>query len=209
VDNIVDKQVRLAVQEKIQFSGKSEPKEVFAKPEDHPHLLAKKGGRKIPIHKVRIRKKEPTITLGENERTRYAASAENHHIEVVAIKDKKGNEKWEGHVVSLYEAVRRKQKGEPVVKRDFGEGKEFLFSLRKGDSIMMENENGIDTLFVVCGISQFTSGAIVLDFRANTDARPITKIPRQGRTKTPDVMRKANARKIVITPLGEVRWAND
>jgi hypothetical protein len=50
------------------------------------------------------------------------------------------------------------------------------------------------------------------EFVLHKDARPITvrkKIPGARIRSSPDAMRKANARKVIIDPLGEIHSARD
>jgi len=202
VEAIVDDTIREIIKKAL---GNGDPGKVFKPVEDHPFLMTK-DGQKVPIHRVRIKKREPVFKVGENERARYVTSGANHHIEIFACKDKKGNEYWDAEVVSLFEAIRRKGKGEPIVRRE-REG--FLFSLLNGDSIRMQGSDGDSKLFVVRGFSAFSSGQIVIDFLTQCDARPISKVPRQGRTRGPDTLRKSAGKKVKIDPLGNVLPAND
>ena len=63
VENIVDDTIRKLVQAKLDQIG-GEPKKVFADPGNHPYLTAK-DGRRIFIHKARIRKPVAVIPLGK------------------------------------------------------------------------------------------------------------------------------------------------
>jgi CRISPR-associated endonuclease Csn1 len=204
VNNIVDHAVRQSVLDKIQESGKTKPADAFKNGMNTP--LHKNGK---PIRKVRIASKTPVIPVGEAERQRFVSPGNNHHIEIFEQVDKKGKVKWVGRVVSLYECYRRQAKGLPVIDRVHPDGGRFVFSLCGGDMVEMLDAGGVRRLYVVRGISEFSSGALVLDFLQHTDARGITKVPRAGRTKVPNVMFQAKCRKVSVTPLGEIRYAND
>ncbi len=207
VQNIVDDVVRQCVLEALERLEENDPKKAFQSSENLPYMKAK-NGKLLPIKKVRIRKKEPTFTIGQGERERYVANAGNHHVEILETVDNRGNTKWEGVVVSMFEAMRRKSLGIPIIQRDHGAEKKFLFSLHPGDSVFVRDEKKTD-VYTVSGISQYSSGQLNLDFKNHCDARPITKVPRQGRTRTPDTLRKSQCRKLIVTPIGEVRWASD
>jgi hypothetical protein len=112
-------------------------------------------------------------------------------------------------VVSVIEAIRRKSLDLPVVDRAGPEGWKYLFCLHAGDMVSMDDSEGTERLFIVRGMSEFTNGTIQLAFLEHKEARPITKVPKEGRTKTPDKMRAASLKKLFVTPLGELRRAND
>ena len=106
VEDIVDDTIRELVQAKLKQIG-GEPKKVFADPANHPYLTAD-DGRKIFIHKARIRKPVGVIPLGKSAAPRYAAPGSNHHMEIFAILDEQGNEKtWESKIVSIFDAAQR------------------------------------------------------------------------------------------------------
>lgn len=204
VNNIVDHAVRQSVLDKIQESGKTKPADAFKNGMNTP--LHKNGK---PIRKVRIASKTPVIPVGEAERTRFVSPGNNHHIEIFEQTDKKGKVKWVGRVVSLYECYRRQAKGLPVIEREDPDGGRFVFSLCGGDMVEMLDESGAIQLFIVRGISAFTNGTIQLSFMRHSDARDISKVPKQGRAKVPNVMQQLQCRKVSVTPLGEIRYAND
>jgi hypothetical protein len=206
IEEIVDDRIRNAVKKQIERLG-GDPKKAFAEMGDHPYLKTK-DGRVIPIHKARIRKKVGTLPIGKSEKQRYVAPGSNHHIEIIAELDAQGKEKcWYGEVVNLFEAAQRAKRGEQVIRRDYGPGKKFLFSLAGGEYVEMEHERGQKCLYRVTVISQNS-----LEFRLHTDARPITvlkKISKARITRSPGKLRDANARKVAIDLLGNVIPAND
>ncbi len=201
VDAIVDPVVRQCVQRKLDELG-GPPKKAFAQRENHPRLDSG-----VPIHRVRIRENVSPFTVGEGERQRHVLSKANHHMEILEVQDKKGNSKWDYVVVTLYEAMRRLRQGKPIVQRDHAEGKRFVFSLAPGETIQIEEQQPAKCgLYVVRSIWKG-----VVEFVTVNDARKMTDI-RKARAvywRAPDVLRKLNCRKVTITPLGEVRRAND
>lgn len=202
VANIVDPAVRAAVLAKLQEVG-GDPKKLA----DNPPKLRAKNGREIPIRKVRIREKITPFGIGEGAR-RQVVSDTNHHVEIVQVQGKAGQPRWEGHVVSQFEALRRLRAKQPVIRRDHSEGKTFVFSLALGESVRMRADCGELALFKVTGVSQTAAGHIILEFRRNADARPATVLRkiRGGRVfKTPDSLRESAGEKVLLDPLGQVR----
>jgi CRISPR-associated endonuclease Csn1 len=206
VENIVDDTIRKLVQAKLQQIG-GEPKKVFSDPGNHPYLTTG-DGRKVFIHKARIRKPVAVIALGKSSSPRYAAPGTNHHMEIVALLDEQGKEKdWEGEIVSLYEAARRVWAHEPVMRHADAPRRKFKFSLAGGEYVEMQDDKGGVSLYRVTVIS-----GNQVEFRLHTDARPITimkKIPGARVRCSPGRLLKAKARKVVVDPLGNVLKAND
>jgi CRISPR-associated endonuclease Csn1 len=203
VENIVDDKVREIVLLKLKELGGDLKK--LGMLENHPYMETK-DGRKIPIHKVRIRKTLSTEEIGTSVSTRHVEISSNHHIEIYEYKDKKGKIKWDGDVVSTFEAMRRLRKGDPIIKRDQGEGNKFLFSLAINESVSMKNDEGNDDLYIVQKIGQNKQ----IFFYRHNDARPKADIQKKSPcSRYPESLRKSGAKKILITPLGDIRWAND
>lgn len=205
VDAIVDPRVRQLVKERLQALG-GKPAEAFKDPNQHPCLIAK-GRRVIPIHKARIRKAGRPVPIGQGSKQRYVAPGENHHMEIVAVLDKDGNEiRWEGVIVSRLEAVQRHRRNAPIIQRDHGEGKRFKFSLAGGEHVIMTVDGRKDVLLRLTSISEGE-----LEFVEHWDARS-TKLRKKegGRIRrSPDSLRKLNAQKVVVSPLGDIFEAND
>lgn len=209
INEIVDPVVQKIVLDKFNELGGGDPKKVFSDPQNHPFLTAK-DGRKIPIHKVRIRKTSSPFKIGNGPNERDVVHKSNHHLEIIEVTDKKGRKKWEGVVVSMYEAYLRKKQGLPIVQRDHGEGKKFLFSLANKDTIEIDDEKGKRELFIVRSLWE-DMGSARISFTSIIDARPLPELKKGGALKSArmEPLRKANCRKVIITPLGEIRWAND
>jgi CRISPR-associated endonuclease Csn1 len=213
VEKIADPVVRQLVLDKLQALNTKVPKEAFKNKENHPHLTTK-DGRRIPIHKVRINGPITTFTVGQGLRERYVTTESNHHIEVVEVIDNKGEPRWEGHLVSLKDAYDRLKAGQPVVKRDHGEGKRFKFSLAGGETIEIDEEDGTRELYVIRTISRVKQGGKEypgIAFVRIEDARKKKDIidDKDWKTGLIEPLRKLNCRKVLVTPLGEVRRAND
>ncbi len=198
IENIVDPRVRDIIREHFEREG-SDAKRAFEDPTNYPRLH--EDGP--PIHRVRIKKKEPVFSVGKPGRERYVATDTNHHVEIIETTDKKGNPKWEGVVVSRFEAVQRAKRKQPVIQTDHGPGKKFVFSLSGGECVELQDDERKVDIYEVIGLSEFSTGTVVLDFRKHSDARLISKISRQGRTRTPQTLLRSQAKKVAIDLVGE------
>jgi hypothetical protein len=115
-------------------------------------------------------------------------------------------DKWGAEVVSLFDAYQRLERKEPIVKRHFGEGKTFICSLAGGDIIELDNQNDKGrSLFVVRTVPQSKQ----IYFVPISDARPAKDIGKVGLTALPNTLSERHCRKVIVTPLGDVRFAND
>jgi len=208
VANIVDGRVRRLVEEKLEQTGGT-PDKAFADDANHPYAKTA-DGRMIPIHKVRIRKPDSPMIVGKGSKRRYVNPGSNHHMEIVAVLDDDGNvKKWEGHIVTLFDAIQRHRCGEPIIRRNHGKNRQFKFSLAVGEHVEMEHKGRVRALYRV-----FTVSGNRLEFRLHSDARPQALLRKKefssGRVySSPNGMRKANAQKVSVDPLGHVRPAND
>ncbi len=146
------------------------------------------------IRKVRLRVKQQT-ELMTRASTGYADLGNNHHIAIYRLAD--GAVNFE--VVSLLEAVRRKARHEPIVRRDCGDGAQFVMSLSPGDSLQTIN-NGETNLRVVTGV--WSNGQIVMC--DNVDAAKTTETRPSAKTIVSN-----NGRKVSVDPIGRIRPAND
>ncbi|MCH8141729.1 MAG: RluA family pseudouridine synthase, partial [Proteobacteria bacterium] len=105
IARIADPAVKAAVEARLAELG-GDPKK-FADPANHPWLESR-DGRRTPIHKVRVRVNAQTLTLApDSPRERNVITGSNHHLEITEVTDKKGRPKWEGALVSRFEALRR------------------------------------------------------------------------------------------------------
>ena len=206
LEDIVDAKVREVVRRKLDQIGLPADK-AFKDPNNHPCLEAK-DGRLIPIHKVRIRKSDKPILVGHGTSQRYVNAGSNHHMEVVAVLEPDSREKkWEGHLVSRFEAIQRKRCGEPIIRRDHGKGRVFKFSVSGSEHLMIKR-GAEELLYRVESISDNQ-----LELVLHNDARPITvrkKIGADARVRmSPSKLKELQARKVTVSPLGEILPAHD
>ena len=209
IEDIVDPGVRQRVLDKLEELGGDIKK--FTKEENLPFLLAK-DGRRIPIKRVRLRKKTPTVTLGEGRRAREVTPGSNHHIEIFAELDEHGEEvEWDGQVVSMFEAHQRMKAGQPIVQKDQGPDHLFKFSLAQGEVVECDDKQQGRSLFVFRKVTQFTAGGIQIGFAPLNDARKAREIQvsRAWLWATPNTVGERHARKVAVSPLGEVSEAHD
>src|SRR5690606_36664652 len=175
VPNIVDRRIRERVEQKLKelgwggkaFASTAGKKHPFADPKQHP-TLPTKDGRQIPIHKVRIRKKNTVQRIGRGVTERHVQLGNNHHVEIVQTIDKKGKPKWAMRFVTMLEAYQRQRDGRPIVDRTVGPDEEFICSLVGGDAFIWEAEKGKPEVFRVRTLSA-SDGRIA--FVRNRDAR--------------------------------------
>ena len=129
VAKIVDPVVKQIVTERLKEHNinpdkdKRIPKEVWNEP---LYMKTTKSNKQVTIKKVRIQDVFNKMILVKDKSGkpyRAVAPGNNHHIEIFEYKDKKGQTKRGGKVVTMFEAVQRSQRGEPVVYRDYKNGK--------------------------------------------------------------------------------------
>lgn len=208
LDKIVDPVIRDIVRKHFQANG-SDPKKAFSDPGNHPFLCAK-DGRHIPIHSVRVREDRSTVQVGSGVSRRQVLTGSNHHVEIVEVEDEKGQPRWEGRIVTLIEAIKRLRNRQPIVQRDHGEGKKWVFSLAGGETIQL-TDGGITKLYTVRTITVRRGQYVEIAYVPISDARTKTEIreKKEWRTDLLEPLRKLQCRKVLVTPLGEVRYARD
>ena len=136
------------------------------------------------------------------------ASGLNSHIEIFEETQKNGKVKWIGKTVSMFEAAQRLRRCEPVIKREpTDNNKQFIFSLANGDIIELEMEPGKKALFVIKTITVARDGG--REYARIMYARINEANPKRLESKLLEPLKKLNCRKVVVTPLGQVRQAND
>lgn len=208
IPKIVDPAIRAIVEEKLGIcEGNDAPPDlkIFKDPANLPVLKDASGKAVNTIKKVRVLRTQTTRTIGEGDRKREVANGANYLLAVFARLDGNGNETaWEGEIVSLMDAVLRKQAGKPLFEKD-KPGLKFKFTLRKGDIVTI-CKDGKDLTCIIRGISlpQF-SMTPVADARKQKDL----KSAKVWFTPTLTAARQWNLRKVRQDLFGELRRAND
>jgi len=214
VEKIVDETVRDVVKNRLREKGiepdsgeRKIPKEVWKEP---LYMKTTKSNKKVPIKKVRIQDVfNRMILLNDKDGKTYRAVApgSNHHIEIFEYTDGKRTGSRGGEVVTMFEAVRRKKDGEPIVKRDYGDGKRFVCSLSINEMFMLDIGDGNMELHRVQKISQSGNNKIIV-FRPHTYAGVL-----KDSDKPPLIQRRApntlKGHKVTVDMLGRVHLAND
>jgi hypothetical protein len=101
-----------------------------------------------------------------------------------------------------------------VVKRDWGDGKKFQFSVANGDTVELELPESGKSLYSVRSIYPLKQGGRLyhgLRLAPLQDARKLDDIKKDNKIihALVEPLRKLNCRKVVVSPLGEIRYAND
>jgi len=208
VDAIVDDTVRDLVKAKLSEVG-GPPEQAFGDPKNHP-CLTSRDGRSVPVHRVRIKKAAATTTVGEGPRARHVMPSGNHHVEIFETSNRKGGKKWVGRMTTRLQALERLTNHQPVVNSSDPAGP-FVFSLASGDTVQLDTEDGGRGLFCIRSVSQQKNRAIRVEYVDVKDSRKKADIRKAGawQSSAIDTLRKLNAHKVTVTPLGEIRRAND
>ena len=185
---IRDEDVRRIVSEWVAKHG-GDPKKAFQ------HAYPKRGRKGPPIRKVRLLKKQQ-IKLMAPVSTGYADLGNNHHIAIYRMP----NGAVEYEVVSLFEASQRLARGESIVRRNHGNGAQFVMSLSLGDALVF-SKLADDEIWIVNKLS--ANGQISL--RRHIDAGTMDRLWSPSAT----TFVEKGAKKLSIDPIGCKRWAND
>jgi CRISPR-associated endonuclease Csn1 len=210
VEDIFDEDVKKIVKAKLDALG-GDPKKAFKDPGTHPFIETKRG-RRIAIHAVRIGVNKRAEPIGRGVRERWVLSGSNHHVEVFKLPDRNSKPQWVGRVVSSREAMGRlaqNPRRPVIVDRSLPPGAErFLFSLAGGDMVRVKDDCGKPALYVIRSVWDTPSGVRIRWARHN-DARKDADIERAGREPMLSVLARRECQKVILNPLGEVRYAHD
>lgn len=171
-----------------------EPKKAFAE----PIYLKNKSGNPVPIRKVRVWKE--SYTMKKIRGNIWVEPGSNHHIEIYEYTDGKKKGKRDGEVVTMFEAVRRKKDGEPVVNREHGPDKKFVCSLSINEMFMLESDS---REYDLCRIQKMSQNKVIV-LRPHTFAGDLKK--KKPINKTPNSLK---GYKVAVDPLGRIHRAND
>jgi CRISPR-associated endonuclease Csn1 len=202
VEQVVDPRVRERVQLQLNVHQQK-----FEKLEQDPPTLPTRDGRVIPIRKVRIWISKKSRQLAEGFRARNVIGDQYDHFEIVRCKDlRTGGLRWNVSSVSIQEAMQRVRDKKPVVCRDHGPRADFVCSIAKDETL--EIREGGRARLVVVRVLEATTGRVAL--QELNDARPYSQIDKKGlRRAIAPLMSSLECRKVAVSPLGEVRYAND
>jgi len=218
VAKIADPTVREIVKERLRSLGVDPEQKKFSIPKnafkDNPLYMKSVKGKKIPIKKIRIHQPFNNMILLPSRNKTGVAPGKNHHIVIYRYQDKKGNIKQGGEVCTLFEAVRRLNNNEPIIRRDCGTDKEFVCSLAINELVLLDvDESKIDWfnpdplalsphLYRVQIVSeQFTFRHHLTSVLKNEEDQEVGR-----QLKWPNTFKGI---KVTIDRLGRIRKAND
>ncbi len=204
IQNIVDTRVKKAV---VDFLHGRDPKSVFKEGAAFPTLPnLKSPNNPTPIRRVRTWEKNNVLSVGNGGASRHVAPGENNHLEIVVGTDRRGNEIWDiSNVVSRFEANRRLLAHQPIINRNWGEGRELKMVLRRDDYLELDLA-GSRQLMRVTSI-----GVEWIQLQPPAYGSPtMQKADRNAWLfQSGKKLQAANPRKVCVSPIGEVTPCND
>lgn len=99
------------------------------------------GGSDRQIKKVRIHQESGNMITLHGKGKTWVEPGKNHHVVICSYTDKKGRQKQDGTVCTLFEAARRKAAGKPVIQRELGPDKKFIFSLAINEMVVVYRDS--------------------------------------------------------------------
>jgi len=142
-------------------------------------------------------------------------TGDNHHVEILETKDAKGPHRLgRGRCLPVGGGPAQEVRL-PVVRRDHGPDRKFVFSLSPTESVRMKDESGSLAVLKVTGVSENEKGTVSLELHRNADARlsAVLRKTKGGRVfKTPEYLEGIHGLrrgKILISPLGRCAAAHD
>ena len=168
----------------------------------------------VPIKKVRVFKSDLTIRpirRGQPGQV-YVKPGSTHHLCIFQWKED-GKTKRGATFVTLIEAAGRLKRKQPVIHKTppkddpiIPADAEFIMSLSKGEMVLADWD-GKEKLLV---FKTAASTTWQLQFVEHTDARRSTEQAKYSSKPGKFTDRNGrNARKVTVTPLGQLRWAGD
>jgi CRISPR-associated endonuclease Csn1 len=167
------------------------------------------GAKRVKI----IPKNKNVIKIGKPPHERFVLPGSVHHMEIFE-EHKKNRIIWTANPpVTLFEANRRKNKGEPIINKAGENNGKYLFSLSCGDTIELDNvKTGKPEFYVVKSTPQ-SKQIEIFPINVAMKKKEYHKINTKGglapKLNGPKGLKDRHCRKVIITPLGEVRYAND
>ena len=167
----------------------------------------------VPIKRVRLLENKSTLRKVSDRRDfHYTQPGNNHHITYRESTDKKGNPTWSGEVTTMWDAAVRGRtkvdgKSLPLVDQSDTEAGKFVMSLSIGELFEIDDPKG-ELGRILCVVRKI-DGTGRLHYKLHTDARKADELRPLNQYVSPANMHKFNARKVTVTPVGQIRWAND
>jgi CRISPR-associated endonuclease Csn1 len=197
---ICDEKIKKLVMDRL-AEYDNDAKKAFAE----PLYLPNDKDKQIPIRKVRVW--QSSSNMMQLRPNIWVEPGSNHHVEILKVKDKNGRNKQDGKLVTTFEAYKRKISGQPIIQKNQEPDKKFLMSLSQNELILLKLDNGSEVLHRTQKMSQ-TDESISIIFRPHTYGGKLSDYD-----KPPLIQRRSPStligRKVVVDPLGRIRWAND
>jgi len=212
-DNVIaDTRVKQAIRAKWEQLGRGKPKDAFKSEASHPRMLPSRKRPNAPpgppIHTVRINVPDRPLPVGHGSSRRFVLPGKNtiHHAVIVEGQTRQGP-RWRVETVSRLDVQRRRRRGLPVIQKDWHPDQLRMW-LCKDDCIEMDDGAGTRRVFIVKMISK-SGSATDIKVRLHHDARTDDHINQAGerakfRIRSADTLRQRDARKVLVTPLGEI-----
>jgi len=199
-EQICDEEIKRLVKDRL-AEYENDAKKAFAE----PLYLPNDKDKQIPIRKVRVW--QTSSNMMQLRPNIWVEPGSNHHVEVFETKDKKGELKYEGKLISMYEAAQSIKNKQPIIQTNLGSDKKFFMSLSQNEMILLKLEDGSEVLHRTQKMSQ-SKESISIIFRPHTYGGKLSDYD-----KPPLIQRRSPStligRKVVVDPLGRIRWAND
>ena len=209
IKQIVDPAIKKIILDKLNVLNEKEVTDemlkCFGDDANLPSMRDHKGNAVNTIRKVRIARTVNTRTIGKGDGKREVANGANYILAIFAKLNEQGEEVgWEGEIVSLLDAVQKKQRKQPLFDKN-RPGMKFKFSLQKGDIVKITKDEE-EKLCITRGIS---SGEIT--FCLLHDARKKEDMIKSNcwYRPTPSSLFKLKAKKYNMNIFGELQTAND
>ncbi|MBE6379569.1 MAG: type II CRISPR RNA-guided endonuclease Cas9 [Lentisphaerae bacterium] len=210
IANIVDPAVKNIILDKLGVANDYEVTnamlKIFGDEGNYPQMLDRNGNAVNTIKKVRIACGVQTRTIGNGDGKREVATDDNYILAIFAKLNAQGEEiGWVGEVVTLMDAVQKKQRKEPLFEKN-RPGMKFKFSLQKGD-IVKTIQDGKAQL----GVIRAFSSEIRIEYCSITDARikkDIQAADAWNRQRISTCF-KVKMQKYNMNVFGELQIAND
>ncbi len=211
VAKIAHSHIRCAVENKLRELNTSDPEKAFADERNYP-VLPGRHGKGCTIRSVRINCNANPKPVGMKDNPRFCTPKSNHHMEILEITNSAKKSKWQAVVVDTLEAMNRLRMKEPVVKRNHGPKKKFIFSISPGDTLYFNNPDGFPEYLRVRTVSVSNSGATEIAGSALNDARKkadMKKAKQWYRIHSMNSFKNKQPQKVVVLPDGKVIKANN
>jgi CRISPR-associated endonuclease Csn1 len=201
-EEIVDRRVRDAVIAKIAEVGSAK------KLEGNWPVLMQKGGKAIPIRRVRVRMKAATTEVSHGAKKRWVLEKSIHHVEVVRNESGK-RVKFDDHPVTTKDVLERKKDGKAIVRREFGERETFICTLRKGDVMEARKEGRPVQLWLVRNVD--AAGQMEANLISDSRTKKEIIADKENGLWKPTVNAAFcnDARKVTVSHLGEILASHD